>query len=356
MGIRPVCRWFRLDPEGYGILLAGITALTGAGAASCLYVRWPELGIPALWRKASGTTASHPPAPAPENAANKTPTDDLQSPIDWARELRARGTSTRLGDALVQLIRRERGGPISGIIVLSDGNLNQGATADEAIAAAREARVPLHVVGLGSDRRPRNVRIVDVEAPARVFPGDSFRIQVFVQGFGWKGQTTRLELLEVADKETSEGATDKAPASETKVDEAQVTWATDGDVQSLAFELSPSRVGRRQYKVRIVPPGEDSDSRDNERVFPVVVVDRKQKVLLLASGPNRDYRFLAVQCFRDPEIEVDVCLQSSRIGSSQEADRVLSEFPTTWEAFAEYDCVVAFDPDWSKISDASLEL
>ena len=41
-------------------------------------------------------------------------------------------------------------------------------------------------------------------------------------------------------------------------------------------------------------------------------------------------------------------------GMSQEADQVLTEFPSTLSALAEYDCIVAFDPDWSQLSEAQV--
>ncbi|MFM7073073.1 MAG: hypothetical protein ACKO38_14900, partial [Planctomycetota bacterium] len=46
--------------------------------------------------------------------------------IDWRAELGPRGSETRLGDAVENLVNKERGGPIAGIVVLSDGGRNAG--------------------------------------------------------------------------------------------------------------------------------------------------------------------------------------------------------------------------------------
>jgi hypothetical protein len=49
-----------------------------------------------------------------------------------------------------------------------------------------------------------------------------------------------------------------------------------------------------------------------------------------------------------------VLLQSGKQGMSQEADKLLGEFPSTREDMFEYDCVVAFDPDWKLLNSTQL--
>ena len=61
-------------------------------------------------------------------------------------------------------------------------------------------------------------------------------------------------------------------------------------------------------------------------------------------------------CFRDKETTVDVFLQGAPAGAAQEADQILDEFPTTAEQLFEYDCLIAFDPDWQQLSDEQIEL
>ncbi len=92
---------------------------------------------------------------------------------------------------------------------------------------------------------------------------------------------------------------------------------------------------------------------DNERRKTVNVIDRKLHVLLVASGPMRDYRFLHTMLNRHSSIDVDIWLQTvapSTAGQvSQESKRLLVEFPKTAAELFDYDVIVAFDPDWSRI-------
>ena len=99
------------------------------------------------------------------------------------------GTETRLGQSLRQLINDERSTPLAGIVVFSDGGQNAGIDPSAAIAVARDAKIPIFTVGIGSDRRPANVRVSDLVAPARAYPGDSFKITGYLQSEGLADRT-----------------------------------------------------------------------------------------------------------------------------------------------------------------------
>ena len=103
------------------------------------------------------------------------------------------------------------------------------------------------------------------------------------------------------------------------------------------------------------PPG-DRNPADNLREADIEIVDRKNHVLLLAGGPTREYQFLRNQLFRDRSTTLDVLLQSGKPGMSQEAKKILDDFPATREEMYDYDCVVAFDPNWQALSAAQVEL
>ena len=109
-------------------------------------------------------------------------------PPDWAKLLAPTGTETRLGQALRQLIQDERGTPVSGIIVFSDGGQNAGISPEAAVELAQEAKIPVFTVGLGSDRQPTNVAVCDLAVPARAYPGDHYTVTGYLQAQGHGGQ------------------------------------------------------------------------------------------------------------------------------------------------------------------------
>ncbi len=122
------------------------------------------------------------------------------------------------------------------------------------------------------------------------------------------------------------------------------------------FELPASEIGRHTFTLRVQPPQQDRNRDDNQREAVVEVVDRKTRVLLFAGAASREYQFVRNLLKRDRNIEVDVLLQTGFEGVSQDAREVLEEFPSLQNELFEYDCVIAFDPNWSELTSAQVEL
>lgn len=306
--------------------------------------------------------AAWPKAAAAKNAAqasHATSDDKKPKEVPLAELLLPQGSETRLGQSLRQWIHDERATPISAVVVFSDGGQNSGAEPAAAIAVAREAKIPVFAVGVGSERRPVNVRVSDLTAPSRAFPDDSFTITGYLQSEGLAERTVTTELVSRMAGESGKNQDFKLEATE------RVTLGARGEVVPVKFEVTSSVKGRRAYRLRVKAPPEDSNTNDNEQEADVEIVDRKTKVLLIASGPTRDYVFLSNQLQRstnaggepnDKNMIVDVWLQSGSEGVSQDANEILTEFPSTPQQLFEYDAIVAFDPDWKLLSEAETDL
>ena len=135
----------------------------------------------------------------------------------------------------------------------------------------------------------------------------------------------------------------------------QVTLGGDGEVVPVPFEMVPDAAGRKTLALRVVPPPRDTYAGDDQQEVDIDFVDRKTHVLLFAGGPTREYQFLRNQLRRDKDVSVDVLLQTGAEGISQDANEILDEFPATREELFEYDCIVAFDPNWQALSQAQIE-
>lgn len=305
---------------------------------------------------------------------NAGPETKPEADTDWVRSLVPRGTKTRLNDCIRYMVNKERGGPIAAIVVFSDGNNNDGVSETVAATAARDANIPVHLVGLGSITRPMNVRIADVQAPPRVYPGDDFAIKVLVQSFGMKGKFATLRLSSSGDETRSDGSgpssTNVVPEPDAAADDAESVQPTilgmldevtielgeDGKEVVHEFEVSPDFQGKRVFTVTVLPPKQDHDKLDNQKSVTVEVVERKNRVLLVAGGPTREFRFLRNQLYRDKDTTLDVYLQTGQPGITQEADNLLFEFPESAEDMFEYDCIVAFDADWRVLDKQQIDL
>ena len=224
-----------------------------------------------------------------ENAPNATNAAD----IDWSEFLAPGGASTQIGAALRQLINDESNSPVSGVIVFSDGGQNAGVAPEAAVELARLANIPLFTVGIGSDQKPSNVRVSDLVAPARAYPGDDYVVTGYLQAQQMAGKVVEVQLLS---REAQPG-TSGEPGTGQIEQSQQITLGDDGEVTPVKFELTPDETGRRTLCFRINAPAGDGNPSDNLREVDIDIIDRKSRVLLFAGGPMRDYPFSSAHCY-----------------------------------------------------------
>lgn len=242
--------------------------------------------------------------------------------------------ATRVGDALRRVAIDGVGGPLAGVVLLTDGRSTAG---PDAASEAGALGKPVHVVGFGRSIESPTVDLVDVSVPRRVFVGDPFRVTARLVGRGAYSGAVRTSLRLV----------DSTAA-------AAVVAEPEDVVLPLADE-SPSAVA--EYDVEAPVAGSylavvtaDVGGRPLTRRVRVDAVERQTRVLLVAGGPTRDYRFLRDHLYRDATFTTDVLLQSAVGGVSQDASTLLEAFPTPPEQLDEYDAVVVFDADWDSLA------
>jgi len=266
-------------------------------------------------------------------------------PIDWDKVLELSGQETQLCQALRQVINDHATARLSGVLVFSDGGQNAGVGQEAAIDAAYQARVPIVTVGVGSEKVPPNVRVAAFNPPPRAYPGDPCIVTGVIQAWRMAKQTVTVQLLS---RKAGGGAAERGTGD--VLDTQEVTLGGDGEEVPVKFVLRPDEVGRRTLCLKVIPPANDRDPSGKTLEADMEIVESKNRVLLLAGGPTREYQFLRNQLFRDKSILSDVLLQTGRPGMSQDAHELLDTFPKTREEMYKYDCVVAFDPNWQAIS------
>jgi hypothetical protein len=273
------------------------------------------------------------------------------SQFDWQANLTAQGSSTALGDGIAAILAREQNAPLAGIVVLTDGQTNSGLSIDSAAGQATAAEVPIYAIGLGSSLDPINVRIVDLNAPRRVFPSDPFRISATVQATGMNGKSIAAQL-----RRRSGTSQDANGASFTIEQETTIELPEDGQMAALAFDVTPPAIGAHTYDVKLLAPSQDSNKNDDAADADVEVIEPKATVLIFAGGPTREYQFVRNLLFRDDTIQSHIYLQTGSPGMSQEADEILTAFPTTSQEMSKYDCVLTFDADFMQLEKTSVDV
>ncbi len=268
--------------------------------------------------------------------------------LDWSALLQPQGRETRLGDALQNVLKQQRAGQLAGVVVLTDGDQNSGIDAISLFDTDKPVQVPLYTVGIGSSDPRRNVRVQELNAPARVYPEDRTTITGIIQAEGMAGRLVTVQLF-AREAELPD-------AISTLVDERDIQIDDNQQSVPAEFEIEPETIGSLILQLKVVPSEDDHYAGDNHREVELEVVESTSHVLLIAGGANRDYQFLRNQLYRDRHAKVDVWVQSASGAVSQEADQILHEFPQTKEELYNYDCIVAFDPNWEFLDARQVDL
>ncbi|MDR1486269.1 MAG: VWA domain-containing protein [Planctomycetaceae bacterium] len=315
--------------------------------------------------KNNADTAAQSVPPASEsNSSNAdravAETNQIRLQLDVLESVKADGEETNIGDALFDVLQLERGRPLAGVVVISDGRQNAGRSTESSLETASRLRIPFYTIGVGASRQPLNFRIVSFDSPERFFPDDPFTIKVPVEfvggesGEGSESDSGELNSYKIKVELWSQQIGGDSGA-DVRLDEKEIKFDRNGVVEA-EFNTKFSETGKRRLMVKILPPDDDKLPEDNVRHADIEIVDRKDRVLMYSSAPSRDYQFLCSQVFRDKTMSVDVYLPWTRAGIAQNADKILSTFPATQKEMSEYDVVFAFDPDWMDLSTEQIDI
>lgn len=265
----------------------------------------------------------------------------LQATAANGSGLRAEGSSTALGSALLAVLEEHRGRRTPDILVVTDGRSNRGAPLAEAadLLAAEGVRVDVLAVG---DRRPApDLSLERVDAPDLALVGDEARFAVRLHARGTPvPNTLTVHLLD------EEGRS---------LDRAVASSEPGGTLVHLRARLDTE--GERRLTAFVEPLPEETAPDDNRVDFTIPVKSARIRVLYVEGVPRWEYRYLKNRLLRaDREVALRCYLASAGRDFVQEASTALEplrRLPLDLDTLlAEFDVILlgdvglaALDPD-----------
>jgi hypothetical protein len=303
-------------------------------------------------------------------------------------------SATNIGDPLLNVLNREEKKLLQGIIVFTDGQSTEGGPAalKDLGERCRKAKIPIFVVALGEDRPKVRLDISDLRLPKQARPEDEYRAEVIVTGEGMAGESVDV-ILEVYrpsnPKEKIELEPQKIQFGPGQPPHATATFT----IKPSLFKPAPSEkptdskkpeyeVGEWKFIAKVMKDKREIFKDKEHRSDPgiVQIVKRPLRVLLFASAPTREYHFVRTLFVRETEkkrADVSVHIQPppdrpevrDGVVNDVPKDQLLKVFPTTFTDEIEggadtnkylnlgmYDLIIAFDPDWTRLSEAQLNM
>ncbi len=128
---------------------------------------------------------------------------------------------TNLYQSLSDTLAREQNNLTRTIVLVSDGRSHLGSpeAIEDIKRKAKEKKIPIIVIGIGSTRPKARIEVADVRHPKQIQPDDSFRVVAEIKGEGLPPEYPIDVLLEVTKVKTVEAIKDGMPVKiETKQD------------------------------------------------------------------------------------------------------------------------------------------
>ena len=240
---------------------------------------------------------------------------------------------TDLGGCLLALSERQDLPSYLGVVLLTDGG-------DEAIEDLTLPKIPLSVVGIGTDPATWNdLALTDAQAPATAEKDTEFEISADVEaraghggGFLQAVARTRV-LLEHA------AGTGWEKVGETNVDLSNLRARARLSARS-------GQLGPQRYRVTVQPAGGELSTLNNSRTVSVNVQKKALHVLYFTLDLGQEFKMLRNELGRDPGLAFTALFRSAGNRFTLQGDRrpgddaLAAGFPSGKEGLKAYDVII----------------
>lgn len=255
------------------------------------------------------------------------------------RGLKFTGDVTALGDSLRQMLDDNRGQPVAGVLLVSDGANNTGTPPEEVADMAKQDGIPLFLYGVGIVG-PKDIIVREIIGPRGAFVKERAEFTIKVRAPGYTGRTVKLQLK----------------ADGKVVDEQQVKLNGEGETEyRLGYE--PQEKSEVRMEASITPVDGESTKENNVATTKVRVLDSLVKVLYLEQEPRWEFRYLLASLQRDRRLTVKSVLFDGGAELSDEPDSpFLKEFPTNRADLVSNEILILGDVDPKSLGEENMKL
>ena len=324
--------------------------------------------------------------------------DRLDKRIDVARTIML---GTNVADSITAAVNRESANMVQGVIVFSDGRSNLGSDSGFLELRERAARekIPIFTVAVGEDRQTAAVLITDVQAPDSAPIDEEWKIVVEADAVNMANREVEVELhLFKPGSDMKLVDLDGKPKSDHKMLAKMVFAPGDPPHGQAEFVIDPAKMPNdlttdskdaaiqkrvllegKWGAVAVIAKQTEEATKDkfHVRARPdISVVQQKLRVLLVAGAPSREFAFLRTLLVRevqDKRASLTTFVQNeagtSNKLTAEEGETIIARFPNRFDLtnkpnadpfekpynLNEYDVILAFDPDWTELSQQQAE-
>jgi hypothetical protein len=235
------------------------------------------------------------------------------------------GRRTDLHEPLAQAPEKVKN--LIGVVLISDGDWNEGRPPVEAATKLRLKGIPVFAVPMGSSTRLPDVELLSLGAPTFGVAGKAVRIPFTIES------TLPREHLTTVSLKTSDGdeVTEEVRLAAMGRTSGSVLW-------------KPKKTGDLTLTLDVPKHPEETLAENNRLTAPIAIREEKLRVLVIESLPRWEYRYLRNALSRDPGVEVTCLLFHpglSKVGGGSKD--YIKQFPAGLDELSKFDVVFLGD-------------
>ena len=201
--------------------------------------------------------------------------------------LRFAATTTDIDQLLAGTRDAYDGRNLAGVVLLSDGLVNQGRS-----PAYSEFKFPIYSVAVGDTIPKRDLRLTGLTYNRVAFSGNKFPVEAELAFEGYAGGAATVELRD----------------GNRVLDTRRVALPAGRRRARATFQVTAPAPGKRRYEVRVVPqPGEFTELNNARTAF-VEIVKGKLRVLLAGAAPHPDLKALRAAILANDNFDLTLAI------------------------------------------------
>jgi hypothetical protein len=197
------------------------------------------------------------------------------------------GKETNISNLFAEIQNNYEGKNVGTVVLASDGLYNTG---NNPVYDIDRSNYPVFTIALGDTTLQRDALIKKINHNQTAYIGNQFPVEVQLQATDLIGKEAVLSI--------SQGGK--------KISEQVVKYTSTNHSAVLNFLLNADKAGLQRYEANLsVAEGEQSKT-NNSMSFVVDVIDKREKILLIANAPHPDISALkqAIETNQSYEVEV----------------------------------------------------
>ncbi len=241
-------------------------------------------------------------------------------------ELPEPGTSSILGQSILQTLRQASSSSLGAVILVSDGADNSGVIVQRELNEIIGFGVPIHTVGIGRETIPEDLELEEVVLPNKALPGTTLSARVNIRHD--QGGLARVKVYN----------------GHTFLTTTEVELSPDQTSTTTFIDIEVPEPGQLDLRFTLDPINGERDLANNTRARVVDVPEGKYRILYIEGEPRWEYKFMQRALNEDPSIQLSTLLKVTpnkyyRQGID-DPEELAEGFPTERTVLFAYDALI----------------